>query len=168
MIITILRYTFSLLTILLVQVTVLNNFQILGWATAYFYIYYIITLPVNTPKSLIYTLGFGAGLILDIFCNTPGMHTLSTLFTAVLRNPALNLYYSREESESSSPTAVSLGMWRFMSYAVTLVLTHHILLFLIESFALFNPTLLFGKIAACTLFTSMLIFAFENIKNAHR
>lgn len=168
MIYSFLRYTFSLLIILIIQITVLNNFHILGWATAYFYLYFIITLPANTPKSLIYTLGFGVGILVDIFCNTPGMHTLATLFTAALRNPVLYLYFSHDEAESSTPTAFNFGMWRFIRYAVTLVLIHHIILMLIESFALFNPLMLLGKIGACVLFTSLLIFAVENIKTARR
>ncbi len=168
MIYTFLRYAFSLLIILIIQVTVLNNFHILGWATAYFYIYFIITLPVNTPKSFIYTLGFGLGLLVDIFCNTPGMHTLATLLTAALRNPVLYLYFSREEAESSIPTANNFGIWRFLRYAVTLVFIHHGILLLIESFALFNPMMMLGKIGACVLFTSLLIFAVENIKTARK
>jgi len=168
MISTFLRYTFSFLALLLAQVMILNNFHILGWATAYLYIYFIITLPTNTKRSLVYTLGFLMGLVIDIFCNTPGMHTLAALFTAALRQPVLTLYFNREELESSTPNVHYLGMWRFMRYAMTLVVIHHVTLFLIESFALFNPEIMLGKIGACILFTSLLIFVVENIKTSRQ
>ncbi|WP_243346296.1 rod shape-determining protein MreD [Parabacteroides sp. FAFU027] len=168
MISTILRYTFSFLALILVQVMILNNFQILGLATAYLYIYFIITLPANTKRSLVYTLGFIMGLLVDIFCNTPGMHTLAVLFTAALRQPVLVLYFNREELESSIPNARYLGMWRFIRYAVTLVIIHHVFLFLIEAFALFNPIMMLEKIGACTLFTTLLIFVVENIKTSRQ
>lgn len=166
MINSILRYIFSFIVLLLAQVMILNNFHIMGWATAYLYIYFIITLPANTKRSLVYTLGFLMGLLIDIFCNTPGMHTLATLLLSALRHPILALYFNREELESSTPSVHNLGVWRFMRYAVTLVIIHHTLLFVIESFTLFNPVMMLGKIGACILFTSLLIFVVENIKTS--
>jgi len=168
MIINILKYGFSLLILLLLQVTVLNHFTILGIATSYLYILYIITLPFDIPKGLLYTLAFITGLSVDIFCNTPGMHLLSTLLLAGFRHPVLLLFFAKEELESYPPSAYSLGLWRFMRYALTLALAHHFTLFLLESFTLFNLGQIILKTISSVLFTSFFIFCIETIKIARR
>lgn len=158
------KYLASYFVLLLMQVTVFNNFNFLGWATPYLYIYFIITLPTGISKSWLFTLAFLIGLPVDIFSNTPGMHVIATLTTAALREVILRLYFSTDEIESSIPSAFTFGLWRFMRYALTVVALHHTVLLLIESFVLMNLWLLIAKIIICSLFTGILIFAVETFK----
>lgn len=168
MINTIFKNCFSFLFFMLLQVTVLNNITILGWATPYLYIYYILILPTKIPKGLLFTLSFLMGFSLDVFCNTPGMHIIATLITAALRTTALLLFFSNEEIESSSPSAFSYGLWRFILYASSLVFVHHFVLLVIESFVLTDIWMLIEKIILSVLFTSFLIFFIETIKLARK
>lgn len=165
---TILKYSLTFILLLLIQVTVLNNFNFLGWATPYLYIYFILILPANTPKGLLFTLGFLLGFSMDVFCDTPGMHSIATVITAGLRYPILQLYFSSEEIETTSPSGFSLGLWRFMRYAITLLLLHHFTLLLVESFALMNIWMLIGKTILCVSFSSLLIFSIESLKISSR
>jgi rod shape-determining protein MreD len=125
-------------------------------------------LPFETPRGLLFTLAFITGLSVDIFCNTPGMHLLPTLFMAGLRQSVLMLFFAKEELESNPPSGYSLGLWRFMRYAMTLTLAHHFLLFLLESFTLFNLTQIVLKTITSVLFTLFFIFCIETIKMARR
>ena len=162
------KYITSFFVLLLLQVTVFNNFTFLGWATPYLYIYFIIILPTSIPKGWLFTLGFIMGLSIDIFCNTPGMHTISTLAVTAFRESILRLYFSSDEIESSRPSAITYGLWRFMRYAITIVALHHLILLLLESFVFMNIWLLIGKIIVCSLFTSLLIFSIETFKLSRR
>jgi hypothetical protein len=108
------------------------------------------------------------GLSIDIFCNTPGMHTISTLAVTAFRESILRLYFSSDEIESSRPSAITYGLWRFMRYAITIVALHHLILLLLESFVFMNIWLLIGKIIVCSLFTSLLIFSIETFKLSRR
>lgn len=168
MIAPLIRSIVSFFVLLLLQVTVLNNFTFLGWATPFLYIYFIITLRTNISKSWLFTVAFLLALPIDIFCNTPGMHTIATLITASLREPILKLYFSTDEIESSKPSGFSYGLWRFMRYALTVVALHHTILLVIESFVLINFWVLFAKIILCVLFTTLLIFSVETFKLARR
>ena len=162
------KYVISFFVLLLIQVTVLNNFTFLGWATAYLYIYFILTLPTNIPKGWFFTLGFLLGISIDIFCNTPGMHTIATLAVTAFRESVLRLYFSSDEIESSAPSAYTYRLWRFMRYAFTMVVLHHVVLLLVESFVFMNFWLLFGKIIVCVIFTTVLIFSVETFKISRR
>lgn len=162
------KYLASYFVLLLMQVTVFNNFNFLGWATPYLYIYFIILLPTGISKSWLFTLAFLTGLPIDIFANTPGMHIIATLTAAALREAILRLYFSTDETESSNPSAFTYGLWRFMRYALTMVALHHTVLLFVEAFALMNIWLLFAKIIICTIFTTLLIFAVETFKLARK
>lgn len=168
MVINILKYSFSLLFLFLVQVTILNQFTILGVATSYLYILFILKLPFEIPRGVLFTIAFITGLFIDIFCNTPGMHILSTLLIAGIRQNILLLFFAREEMENNPPSGYSLGLWRFMRYALIMTLIHHFALFLIESFTLFNVSQIILKTATSTLFTLFFIFCIETIKIARR
>ncbi|MFZ4456110.1 MAG: rod shape-determining protein MreD [Bacteroidales bacterium] len=162
------KYTFTFIALLFIQVTVLNNFTFLGWATPYLYIYFIIILPTNISKSWLFTLAFILGFSIDIFCNTPGMHSIAALTTAALREIILRLYFSTDEIESSTPSAFTYGLWRFMRYALTVVALHHFTLLVLESFVFLNFWLLIGKIIVSTLFSTLLIFSLETFKLSRR
>ncbi len=168
MILSIIKYVASFFVLLLLQVTVLNNFTFLGWATPFLYVYFILTLPTNISKAWLFTLAFLIALPIDIFCNTPGMHTIAMLLTAALREPILRLYFSTDEIESSTPSAFSYGLWRFMRYALTFVALHHTILLFIESFVLMNFWVLLARIILCVLFTTLLIFSVETFKLSRR
>lgn len=168
MLLSALKYLISYIVLLLLQVTVLNNFTFLGWATPFLYIYFIIILPTNISKGWLFTLAFLLALPIDIFSNTPGMHTIATLGASAFREPIMRLYFSSDEIDGSNPSAISFGIWRFMRYAITVVLLHHTILFIVESFVFLNFWLLLGKIIVCALFTSLLIFSVETFKLSRR
>ena len=83
--------------ILLIQVLLLNHINLWGYATPFLYIWLILKLPYDMPRGLVITLGFITGLIIDIFCNTPGMHAFATTTLAFMRLPILHLFIQQAD-----------------------------------------------------------------------
>lgn len=154
------KYSLLFILLILFQVTVLNRISVFGYAIPFFYIYFIIKLPIGINRSLITFLGFVIGFVIDIFCNTPGINAAATTFAAFVCRPVQGFFFVPDDYNEQEPRLSLLGAG-FMKYASVIVLIHNIVLVSIESFSYFNINLILYRIILSTILTIILIFAFE-------
>ena len=83
----VIKYILISIVILLLQVLVLNNLNIKGYAIPFLYLWIILRLPASMSRILTITIGFLIGLTVDIFSNTLGMHAMATTLFAYLKDP---------------------------------------------------------------------------------
>lgn len=162
---------FFLLAILLVlsQAIVFNHLILFGSAMALVFIYLIVILPVSTPVNTMLTIGFITGLVVDIFSDTAGLNALSCTILAFVRNPIYHLYAPRDEAMTGQrPSIKTMGSASFIKYTLTMAFIYCSLMFTIESVSLFNPTRLLGRVIGSTLFTSIIIYAFDSLSLSRR
>jgi hypothetical protein len=120
---------------ILLQVLIFNNIQVFSFITPFIYILFIILLPFETPKWLRLVLGFFLGLFVDMFSNTGGIHTASTVLIAFISPWVQNIVSSKEEYETGlQPGIKNLGFSWFFFYSLILTTVHHIFLFYLEIF----------------------------------
>lgn len=130
------KYVIMFVVLVLVQVLILNNIQISGFINPYIYILFILLLPFNTPGYLLLPLAFLIGITIDLFGNTPGMHSGATVLLAFVRPALVQLISTRELLEKGvTPNMTQLGVASFIKYTVIAVLIHHLVLFLAETFS---------------------------------
>jgi rod shape-determining protein MreD len=144
--------------LVLVQILVLNNIQVSGYIVPHFYVLFILLLPFETPRWLLLPAAFALGITVDLFTQTPGMHTAATVFMAFLRPWVLEMSSPRDGYEPGSfPRLYYYGFQWFLRYTVILVLAHHFILFYIEVFRFseFFSTLL--RVLLSSLFSVILI-----------
>ncbi len=152
-------YIFSFFILVLLQVLVFNNIQFSGYVNPYVYILFIFMLPFETPGYLILFIAFILGLTIDLFSNTPGMHTFATVFIAFLRPFLLRSISPRDDYQpGSSPTIHDYGFVWYLKYTVVLILVHHTLLFFIEVYDLAHFFSTVWRIFASSLVTLIFIF----------
>jgi rod shape-determining protein MreD len=143
------KYGIMLIVLVLIQVLILNNIQFCGYINPFLYVLFILLLPFQTPAYLLLLLGFILGLIIDIFSNTPGIHSSATVFLAFLRPYVIDLISARDNQDKGiCPRINQLGFTWFLKYTIILVLSHHIFLFFIEVFT-FNG--IFHTLLRCLL-----------------
>ena len=73
------------LVLLCTQVLVLDNINLFGYVEPMLYIWFILLLPIKTPKWLVLILSFLMGFCVDIFAGQVGFHTAVSTFTGFLR-----------------------------------------------------------------------------------
>ena len=130
------RYAVMFVSLVLIQVLILNNIQFSGFVNPYVYILFILLLPFTIPGYLLLGLSFLIGISVDIFNNTPGLHAAATVFMGFLRPGIANLISSREIIEKgNTPNMKHLGFASFLKYTVIAVLVHHFFLFYAEAFS---------------------------------
>ncbi|MDR2057457.1 MAG: rod shape-determining protein MreD [Dysgonamonadaceae bacterium] len=150
--------------LVLLQVWLFNKIHIGGYATPLVYIYFIIKLPVEMNRSLVLVLSSLLGLCIDLFTYTLGMNMLATVIAGFMRAYFLKLFAPKDIFESYSPSFSTFGTGMFLRYAGLMILLHQVVLFVTESFSLFEPTLLILRIVGSYVLTIFLIYIFEKMR----
>ncbi|MDR0431341.1 MAG: rod shape-determining protein MreD [Tannerellaceae bacterium] len=158
------------IVLVLVQVLILNNIHFLRLVTPFLYLYFIIKLPVGLTSSKITSASFLIGLTIDIFSNTPGMHAAACTLAGFSRPLIIRVLMGEELSDTVFPSYKSFGYGGFSRLVATLVVIHHLTLFLLESLTLFDPLFLSIRIVASITTVTLLIciveaFNIESQKN---
>lgn len=148
----------------LLQVLILNNVHIAGYATPFLYIYLILKFESNVSRNALMLWAFFLGLTVDIFSDTPGMNASATVLLAFLRPTFLRLFVPRDTLEALVPSIRTMGTSHFLKYLFACVFVHHGMLLTIEFFSFAHIGALLLRIVASTLLTVACIMAIEGIR----
>ena len=152
------RHIIRAILILLVQVLVLKRIglgQSWIWQHGSIFIYpvIILLLPFRISKLYVILLGFGIGLLIDIFYGTIGVHAFALTATAYSRGLILASLEPRGGYQlSMSPTSYSMGLNWLLTYTFFAMLIHIFLYYTAEIFTF----VYIGQILLRTLVTLML------------
>jgi len=162
MINSILRHSLIFLLLILLQILLFNNIEFSGYINPYVYIMFILLLPVEIPSWLLLILSFFTGLVIDIFCGSPGMHTSATLLAGFVRPYVLRLISPRDGYEpGTDPSMMIYGFRWFLLYTLIIVLIHHFALFYLEVFRFADFFRTFLRVILSSLFSIAFILLLE-------
>ncbi len=150
--------------LILLQVLILNHIHILGIATPFLYIYFLLKLPSGVSRNVAMLWAFFLGITIDVFSNTPGMNAAAAVALAFIRPVYLRLFTPRDLLDSLTPSFKSMGIFSFFKYTVACTFTHLFILLNIEFFSFSSIPMLMLRIVACSILTIACIMAVEGIK----
>ena len=101
--------------LVLLQVLILNNVHIAGYATPFLYIYFILKFNSGTSRNELMLWAFFFGLTIDVFADTPGMNAAATVLLAFLRPSLLRLFTPRDNLDSFIPSFKTMGITPFLN-----------------------------------------------------
>lgn len=148
---------FAGLLYLVVQVLILKNLVLFGVAFCFLHVLFILLLPIEVKTIATLLLSFVFGMLVDLFYDTLGIHTIALLAVAFVRQSWLGvLVPSGGYEDDLSPSLVNMGLGWFLSYSIPLFLLYHILFFFIETLGtdLFFSSI--QKIIASTIFALLI------------
>ena len=145
--------------LVLLQVLILNNVHIAGYATPFLYIYFILKFDSGTSRNELMLWAFFFGLTIDVFADTPGMNAAATVLLAFLR-----LFTPRDNLDSFIPSFKTIGITPFLKYTTASVFVHSLALLSIEFFSFSSIWLLLLRVLLCTILTVTCIVAVEGIR----
>lgn len=150
--------------LVLLQVLILNQIHLWGYATPFLYLYFILKLESGTSRHEQMLWAFFLGLTIDIFSNTPGMNAAATVFLAFIRPFLLRLFTPRDILDSIVPSFRSMGNLSFVKYIISAVCIQNLILLSIESFSFSSSLQLFLRVIACSAITIVGILGIESIR----
>jgi rod shape-determining protein MreD len=151
------KYIVMFITVILVQVLILNQVQLSGYLNPYFYLLFVLLLPVSTPRYVVLILSFFIGLVVDVFSGTLGLHASASVLMGFFRTPVINLLSVRESDQSDFPGLKQTGLKWFLLYIVILVTIHHFWLFYLEVFTFSGFFRTFFRAIFSSVFTVFII-----------
>jgi hypothetical protein len=140
------------------QVLILKNAVLFHMAFCFLYIAYLLLLPVETNPLWLMVIGFIIGFFIDMFYDSLGLHALSCVLIAYVRNFWLTRLTPQGGYDNGAiPGVTTEGLQWFLVYAVPLIFVHHAVLFYTEvgGFQYFGFTLL--KVLCSTVYTTIVI-----------
>ena len=168
MIQTYIRHTVLLIILLALQVMVLNHIHICGYATPMVCVYFILILPLGTARWIKLLWGFGIGVVLDMFANTPGMMAATLTLVAMVQPHMLTLIGGVDKEDDKEddipPSIATMGAVPFMRYVAAGVLMQCVVFYMLEIFSFFSITDTLINIAGSTVLSFLIIWAIESIR----
>lgn len=147
----------------MLQVLVLNQMHIGGYATPFLYIYFILKFNTRIGRNALMLWAFALGLLIDMFSNTPGMNAASATLLAFSRTSILRLVTLRDMDEGFRPSLRSMGVSSFLRYIFLSCSLFCSVLFLIDTFSFYDLPVLLLKILSSIISTMLCVFCTEMI-----
>ncbi|QEE49245.1 rod shape-determining protein MreD [Flavobacterium alkalisoli] len=120
--------------LLAVQVVIFNRINLFGFINPYPYILFILLYPVNGSKAGLLLSSFFLGIIVDMFLNSEGVHAAACITLAYLRPTFFKFSFGISYEYQTIKINERLTPERF-SFILISVVTHHIILYLLEIFS---------------------------------
>jgi hypothetical protein len=134
------------------QVLIFNNINLFGYINPYPYILFIILYPVNSNKSVLLLGSFFLGLLLDIFCDSGGVHTTASIVLAFLRPTLFRFSFGLSYEYQTVKIADKMSPERITLLLLAIVI-HHFILFYLEYFRLGLLFTILSRTIVSALFT---------------
>jgi rod shape-determining protein MreD len=145
------------ITLVLVQVVLLNHINFFGYINPYLYILFIIIFPLDGNKTLLIFLSFLLGLSIDFFGDSGGIHAAASVLIAYIR--PLFLKFSFGVSYEYNMVKINKApVIERVTYLTLMVLLHHLVLFSLEIFGLSHILLLLKSTLFSGIFSILIIF----------
>lgn len=119
---------------LLLQVMFFKQLVLFNTAFCFLYVAFILLLPIETNSLVLMAVAFCLGFCVDIFYDSLGLHAISLVFVAYVRNYWLGTITPQGGYDAGEgPTLAVNGLQWFMVYSLPLVFLHHFVLFFTEA-----------------------------------
>ena len=126
-------YVISFVAYVLGQVF-FKNLILFNTGFCFLYVAFVLLMPIETSNLLLMFAGFAIGFAVDVFYNSLGLHAITMVFVAYIRNYWLSTITPQGGYDPGAmPNLPSQGVQWFLVYTMPLVFVHHLILFLIES-----------------------------------
>lgn len=124
---------FRFILLLALQVVIFNRIDLFGFINPYPYILYILLYPVNGNRAGLLISSFFLGLTMDMFLNSGGSHAVACVTLAYLRSTFFKFSFGVSYEYQTVKINDRLSPERF-SFILISVVTHHLILYLLEVF----------------------------------
>lgn len=121
--------------VMLLQVLLFNQLQLWGVCHPYIYVLCLLMMPITLPHSVDMLIGAAAGLVMDVFCNSLGVHMAACTLLMLVRPYLIGLIVNDKDRLNEQITLRAIGMEAMIKYVVILVLIHHLSVFMMAAWS---------------------------------
>ena len=123
------------LIVMMLQVLLFDQLQLWGVCHPYIYVLCLLMMPITLPHSVDMLIGAVVGIIMDVFCNSLGIHMASCILLMFIRPYLLGTMVNDKDRLNEQISLRSVGMEAFLKYVVILVSIHHLTVFCLAAWS---------------------------------
>lgn len=150
--------------IVALQVLLLSHLEFLGVCHPFLYIVCLMLLPITMPVWVEMILGALLGLLIDIFCNSIGVHMAACVLMMFIRQPIVRRLVFEPERLKGEIDLRTLGTEAYIKYLILMVLTHHTVVFTLSAWSWHMLGWVMLEILISGLVSALLILGFNALR----
>ena len=149
---------------MILQVLLFDQLQLLGVCHPYIYILCLLMMPITLPHSADMFIGAAAGLIMDVFCNSMGVHTAACIFIMFIRPYLIGALVNDKDRLNEQISLRALGMEALLRYVVIMVVIHHLTVFLLAAWSWAHIGFVLIETIVSSIITISIIIGYNALK----
>lgn len=158
-----------MLLLMFIQIAIFNNIYLGFGVTIYIYVFFILQLPLATPRWLMLLVSFFLGLGIDAFFNLGGPHAFASVLIAFIRPILLKFMYTPSEMENIAyPSTKTMRYNNFIRYAFFMIFVHHLAVAVLEIFNLKKLFFSLPSILVSVLLSTIVIVLIDLLKRKEK
>ncbi len=146
------------ISLLFLQVFILNHLNIFGYINPMVYIAWVFLYPVRKTKGLFLVLSFLLGISIDFFSDSGGVNAFAITFIAYFRFPILMAVLRKSDLDYTQFKLKMLSVNRIILFISILTIIHHFIVFSLEYFSFGEFLNIITNTVLTSIFTVLISF----------
>lgn len=157
---------FLFLWVIIFQVFILDEIDLMGWISPYYYIIFILTIPIKYNKALSLILSFLLGMSIDLFYPTTlGIHAFCCVLICYLKFFLIKKFIPKDTEEVFN--IIKLPIQQFSILSIIIIILHHFTFFFLTEFSTSTIINVLLYTIPTSLFTLILLIIHKIIAQAY-
>ena len=149
------------IVVMLLQVLLFNQLQLFGVCHPYVYVMCLLMMPLTLSQNADMIIGAAVGLVMDMFCNSLGVHTAACILLMFIRPYLVGVLVNDKDRLNEQLTSRTLGMEAMIKYVVIMVLIHHFMVFMLAAWSWTHFWFVLAETAVSSLLTIAIILGYS-------
>ena len=150
--------------VMLLQVLLFDQLQLWGICHPYIYILCLLMMPITLPHNVDMLIGALVGLVMDVFCNSLGVHTAACILVMFIRPYLIGALVNDKDRLTEQISLRSIGMEAILRYVVIMVIIHHLMVFALAAWSWSHIGFVLLETLVSSLVTILIIIGYNILK----
>ena len=150
--------------VMLLQVLLFDQLQLWGVCHPYVYVLCLLMMPITLPHTVEMLIDAGVGLVMDVFCNSLGVHTASCILLMFIRPYLLGAFVNDTDRLNEQISLRSIGMEALIKYVVILVVIHHLMVFTLAAWSWSHIWFVLIETLVSSLISCLIVIGYNILK----
>ena len=150
--------------VMVLQVLLFDQLQLWGVCHPYIYILCLLMLPITLPHSVDMMIGALVGLVMDICCNSLGVHMAACILIMFIRPYLIGGIVNDKDRLNEQISLRTLGVEAMVKYVVILVIIHHLAVFSLAAWSWAHIGFVLIETIVSSIVTVLIILGYNSLK----
>ena len=152
---------FRYVVVMILQVLLFDQLQLWGACHPYIYVLCLLMMPITLPHSASMIIGAAAGLVMDVFCNSLGVHMAACILLMFLRPYLIGAIVNDKDRLNEQISSRAIGTEALIKYVVIGVLIHHLTVFSLAAWSFSHIWFVLLETLVSSIVTTLIIIGYN-------